>query len=170
MRGKHRGNQTPYIDDRNAELLSAFRRAKQTLLQTKGVIVLNEALDIARCSPCSRYFVSEQRASTVIRKLLVLDDYLDSIRTPSSHAAVHGRSPSPPPDSRPDDPLASMIYMRRRMFCHLFARYKSLRAEHPDWHHEELVTVACASPASEFYLTIDSTREILSRLMRTRKS
>ena len=152
MRGKHSGNRNPYTDMRDRELLRAYRRAKQQLLQSKGFFLRAEALDMARSSPCSRYFVSEQRASGVIRKLLAFDQYL---------ASLAAGSPIP----RPDDPLRDMLYMRRRMFSHLFIQYKKLRDENPDCSHEELVTMACASPADEFYLTIDSTRVILNSVL-----
>ena len=152
MRGKHIGNRNPYTDQRDSELLRAYRRAKESLLKAKGSFLRAEALDIARSSPCSRYFVSEQRASSIIRKLLAFDRYI---------ASLQGDSPLP----RPEDPLRDMLYMRRRMFSHLYIQYKRLRDENPDCSHEELVTMACASPAEEFYLTIDSTRAILNSVL-----
>lgn len=149
MRGKHNGNRNPYTDQRDAELLRAYRRAKKTLLDQKGYVKRDEALDLARSSPCSRYFVSEQRASIVIKKLLAFDKYIKSLEEHN-------------PIEMPEDPLRNMLYMRRRMFSHLFMQYKRLRDTNPDCNHEELVTMACASPAGEFYLTIDSTRAILN--------
>ena len=151
MRGKHCGNRNPYTDQRDAELLRAYRRAKQSLLHEKGAIQRNEALELARNSRCSRYFVSEQRASIVIRKLLAFDGYIKAL--------AQGVSTQPV-----EDPLRDMLYMRRRMFSHLYMQYKKLKAENPDCNHEELVTMACASPAEEFYLTIDSTRAILNMI------
>lgn len=152
MRGKHNGNRNPYTDQRDQELLRAYRRAKDTLLKSKGSFLRAEALDIARSSPCSRYFVSEQRASGIIRKLIAFDNYI---------ASLSGGNPLP----KPEDPLRDMLYMRRRMFSHLYIQYKKLRDENPDCNHEELVTMACASPAGEFYLTIDSTRAILNSVL-----
>lgn len=152
MKGKHPGNRNLYTDQRDHELLRAYRRAKEHLLKTKGIVLRAEALDMARCSPCSRYFVSEQRASGIIRRLIAFDNYLASIS--EGH-----------PLPAPDDPLRNMLYMRRRMFSHLYMQYKRLRSENPSCSHEELVTMACASPAEEFYLTIDSTRAILNSVL-----
>ncbi len=152
MRGKHNGNRNPYTDQRDKELLRAYRRAKESLLKSKGFVLRAEALDLARSSPCSRYFVSEQRASIVIRKLIAFDRYIASLQ-------------SNEPLQMSEDPLRDMLYMRRRMFSHLSLQYKKLRDENPDCTHEELVTMACACPAEEFYLTIDSTRAILNSVL-----
>lgn len=151
MKGKHLGNRNIYTDQRDEELLKAYRAAKGRLMAEKGYIIQREAVDIARCSPCTRFFVSEQRASLVISQLLKFDKYIESLRTGN-------------PIPRPADALENMFYMRRRMFSHLFIIYKRLRDEHPDYTHEELVTVACATPADEFYLTQSSATEILSRI------
>lgn len=157
MRGKHAGSKTPYFDDRNKELLLAFRKAKKTLLEEKGYIRLEEALDIARHSRCSRFFVSENRASLVLRKMIAFDRQVDRIGEGDC-------------ERRPEDPLGKMLYQRRRMFSHLYAVYKRIKAEQPGSTHEELVTMACATPADEFYLTINSTCEILNRITRSKKS
>lgn len=151
MKGKHLGNRNLYTDQRDRELSAAFIRAKKALLEQKGYVILREAVDAARCSPCSRYFVSEERAGLVINKLLLFDSYIESLKRGETVEI-------------PEDPLENMIYMRRRMFSHLFMTYKRIRKENPDKPHKELVLMACSSPANEFYLTQASALEILSKI------
>lgn len=141
MQGKHKGNNNSYTDQRDEELAEAFSRAKEYLLRTKGYITLSSAVNIARMSPCSRFFVSEERASKIIRRMIKHEQ---------------GKCP---------DPLADMIDQRRRMFSHIYIIYKRLRDNHPQFKHPDLVVLACAHPAQEFYLTSNSAKTILGRII-----
>lgn len=138
MQGKHHGNRTCYIDDRDRELLAAFRKAKERLLRENGKITLSLAHELARKSPTSRFFVSEERASEVIKRYI--------------NAEKKGL---------PLDSVGCGLFQKRRMYNHLYIIYKQIKKDNPDLSHEEIVTMACAHPAEEFYLTNDSTRAIL---------
>lgn len=140
MKGKHKGNRNSYTDQRDLELADAFCKAKEYLLCSKGYISLTDAINIARMTPCSRFFVSEERASFIIR------------------AIISSEKKGTP------DPLADMVYQRRRMFSHIYIIYKGVRNQFPQYSHEDAVAIACAHPANEFYLTIDSARVILGRI------
>lgn len=141
MKGRHKGNRNPYIDQRDHELYRAFCKAKEKMLKERGRISLSDAVDAARKSPASRYFVSEQRASIVLRHIM------------------NNRAP-----------LETMTETKNRLFRHLYVKYKALKSENPEATHEELVVMACASPAQEFYITHKTAIEILSCIHINHKS
>lgn len=126
-----------YIDQRDKELYRAFCKAKAEQLKNNQKITLPEAVEIARTTPTSRYFVSENRASLIIKKI-----------------------------EKGLDWAFKMNYTKIRMFKHLHMEYRRLMEEYPEDTHEELVTMACACPAQEFYLTQKSAIDILSHIHR----
>lgn len=157
MKGKHEGNYNAYLEQRDREFMRAYRRATYELLKVKGSVSLNEALDIARNSKTTRFFVSEQRASEIIRSL---DKYVKA-----NIAMREGKEY----EEIPKDPMKGFFYQRRRMYSHLYIVYNKLKDENPELSHEELIVMSCASPADEFYMTIDSARAIHGRITKNLK-
>lgn len=136
MKGKHKGSRNLYIDQRDNELYRAFCKAKGMLMKEKGKIILAEAVEIARTSITTRFFVSEQRASEIIKKMLkTIDDIRD-------YRGVLN-----------NDALSDMRYQSKRLYANLFITYINLSYEYKTESHEELITRACASPAPEFFLS-----------------
>lgn len=107
---------------RDKELLRTFRLH---LLQEK-------AIDLVVCvektimSPTSRFWVTEQRTSIVINKML------------------RGVS------------IDNMSETRKEMYTEIHRRVCALKKEHPDWSVRKLVSVVIHQPAPKFYLTVDS--------------
>lgn len=129
-----------YTDQRDAELYRAFCKAKWHLLQEKGKIILDEAIELARNSRASRYFVSEERASYVLREMLL------------------GRNP-----------LEKMSDSYRILFSDLYDQYLLLKYEYPTESHNALVCMACATPTNSFYITPKTAISILSMIHRNKK-
>lgn len=157
MKGKHEGNYNPYLEQRDREFMKAYRNAVKELLKVKGSFSLYEALNIARNTETSRFFVSEQRVSEIIKSI---DNYVK---------AVDKARNNPSCQEIPVDPMRSFIYQRRRMYTHLFIIYNKLKEQNPDIPHEELVVMTCATPAEEFYMTIESARAIHGRITKNMK-
>ena len=139
--GKHKGARSLYTSQRDAELHRAFCRAKERLLREKGYVLLSEAVDMARLSGTSRYFISEERAASIISNIL------------------KGRKP-----------LQTMSETKNRQFRNLYVQYQALKSQFPNLPHLELVVMACASPAKEFYLTHKAATQILSLIHINHKS
>lgn len=63
---KHRGCEAEFVEERGLELLAAFRRV---VLSVRRVSV-REVAAAAALLPCSRFWVSEERATAVVQALL----------------------------------------------------------------------------------------------------
>lgn len=149
--GRHKGNRNYYIDERDKELYIAFRNAKRYILETDGVVLLPKAADIARHTTTSRYFVSERRASEVIKAMCKhIDDDRD-------YRGILGLKV-----------LSKMRFQTKRMYANLYITYKNISYEYPNETHEELITRACACPAPEFFLSLKSTIIILNNIKRNK--
>lgn len=130
---KHQGCISDYIPQRNLELIQAYRRA----LSTKEFIVRHEVCTIVANTPCSRFWISEERATAVITDLFKGKYVLDNMRP-----------------------------LKREMFMELFKRTQKLRAEQPDVPLFDIVMLAVNSPAPKFYMTPDSIVQIIWRIRR----
>ena len=150
MKGRHEGNYNLYIDDRDKEFLRAYRKATEELLKTNGRFRLHEALDKARSSATSRYFVSENRAYNVLRSI---DLYYEEL------ARCRQKGENPPPF-----PLSSFTYQRQRMYFHMYNDFNQLRKDNPGIPVMTLVVMTCALPAREFYMNLNSASSILGRI------
>lgn len=147
MNGKHKGNKNLYTDQRDEELYRAFSKAKKTLLNDVGFIRLNDVIELTRHSPASRYFVSEQRASEVIK---VINAQASGCRNFRSFCQL--------------PVFIRMRHQSRRMYFCLYIEYLEQKKLHSDESHDEIVTRACAAPASEFFLSHKATIDLLSRI------
>lgn len=86
-------------------------------------------------SPCSRFWVSEERATAVMSALFKGQYCLDS-----------------------------MSPLKREMFMELFKRVQVLRAEQPKAPLFDITMLAVNSPAPKFYMTPDSVVQIIWRI------
>jgi len=116
---KHKGCVFAFTEQRNDELISAYRKA----IRNKEQIVIEEvAVEVAE-SPCSRFWVSEERAMAVMSELLNGHDIL--------------------PYMRP---------LRREMYEEIFRRVTEERERNPDMYLGDIVFNIVNSPAPKFYL------------------
>lgn len=156
MQGRHEGNYNTYLEQRDREFIKAYRKATEKLLKEKGSFTLIEALNMARNSPTTRYFVTEQRAEEVIRSL---DKYYDETRKQkkAKELSVHV------------NPLQTFNYEKQRMYSHLYIEYTRIRQLNPYVPFNEAVLMACSTPANEFYITLLSAKTIHGRIMTNMK-
>ena len=89
--------------------------------------------------PCSRFWVSEDRASIVIKSI------------------INGST------------LSDMIHCRREMYFELYERYKKHRSLYPDKPHKQIISEIIEQPAPKFYLTPSSANVIISRYKKRKK-
>ena len=128
---KYHGCILEFTDDRNDELMKAFR----------DTIVSHSFIDIAVVSeevvnrPCSRFWVSEERAMVVVAALMKGKPVLD--------------------DMRPT---------KREMFEEIYRRFLELRKQRPRASMFELVFAVVNSPAPKFYMTPRSAMETIYKI------
>ena len=72
---KHRGNVSYFVYARNRELMAAFRR----VLHEKTYFDVNSDFELVVNTPCSRFWVSEERAKNVIADMIVGKDVLSNM-------------------------------------------------------------------------------------------
>ena len=132
---KHKGSKCELAEERDAELLRAYTK----LIGERDKISITEVCKTLAETPCSRFYISEERANIVIGDLL------------------KGRS------------LANMIPLRREMFLELFRRYKIYKLENPSLTRMEVICRVCRQPAPKFYLTPSSIVVILNRVRKEAK-
>jgi len=130
---KHHGCLCDFTPQRNRELHQAYRRAAAA----SAYINLREVCTIASNSPCSRFWVSEERATVVVSALLKGQYVLDS-----------------------------MSPQKREMFLEIFKRVQEQRKETPSMSVYDAVFLAVNSPAPKFYMTPNTVVEIISRIRR----
>lgn len=116
---KHQGSTSEFATQRADELLAVWRElcSQAEVLEWKSIMrqVVN--------SPCSRFWVSEERAAIVIGSML------------------RGVS------------LQDMTPTKREMFDEIFQRFQALRKQKPHLSMATLVMQVVNSPAPKFYLT-----------------
>lgn len=132
---KYKESRCDFIEERDAELL----RACTNIIGGRDKISLSEVYDTLAQTPCSRFYVSEERAYIVI-------GYMQ-----------RGIS------------LDHMVPLRREMFQEIFRRYNHFRRTHPSLTKMECIWHVCHQPAPKFYLTPGSIRAILSKVRKEAK-
>lgn len=132
---KHPGSTLRFLHQRNAELMRAYRRA----CSHRSVISLNDVAEEVVNSPCSRFWVSEDRAWVVFKAYRKGKPVLDTMH------------PS-----------------KQEMFREIFRRASALHAAHPSLSLFEAVTKAVNSPAPKFYMQPRSAIEIIHKIKRAR--
>lgn len=132
---KHKGSKSELAEERNAELLRAYTK----LIGERDKISITEVSKTLAETPCSRFYISEERANIVVGDLL------------------KGRS------------LTNMIPLRREMFLELFRRFMIYKKENPSLTRMEVVSRVCKQPAPKFYLTPSSIVVILYKVRKEAK-
>ena len=128
---KYPGCVLEFTDQRNKELLNAFR---QTCRKKQYIDVEEISCEIVN-SPCSRFWVSEERAMIVI------------------NAMFKGKNV-----------LCSMRPTKREMFLEIYRRILSIKKTHPNKPLAELVVKVVNSPAPKFYMVPRSAMEIIYKI------
>ncbi len=135
---KKKGSVIEFTACRDAELHRAFMDVlRESPLTVRS---LNQMFALAAASPCSRFWVSEERAAEVISALLAGKEFPD------------------------------MSQQKRRMYGEILRRVRPILRENPGMPVSHAVFDVVNSPAPEFYLTTLSTRSIIYRYLRKRKS
>lgn len=124
-----KGSTPEYINDRDQALLKAYRRVMTERTQLHWREIVRRAVD----SPCERFWVSEEHAATVVRKMLA------------------GKVPNIRAD------------MTRKMYDEIHRRVAKLLNENPDMSLSKAVTKVINSPSPKFYLTEKSAYIIIQR-------
>ncbi len=138
---KHKGNTGEYTEQRNKELNLAYKEAANLLLKKHGHLDVIKAVDLARQMPTTRFFINEDTASKIIKKMM------SGIR-----------------------PIKSMDKGKGVMYNLLYDTYMLFKNMYPRRQHDDIVAEICASPAPEFFLSTKSAYQIISRYRRKLKN
>lgn len=130
---KYHGCILEFTDERNKELLRVFRE----VIDEQSFIDLTEIFGIVVGRPCSRFWVSEERAFVVISAMLKGKPILNALRP-----------------------------NKREMFQEIYNRVIELRKTNRDATLFELVIKVVNSPAPKFYLTARSAMETYFKINR----
>ena len=128
---KYPGCVLEFTDERNKELMRAFREA----------ISKSDFIDIAKISevivntPCSRFWVSEERAMVVVAALIKGKPALNAMRP-----------------------------TKREMFTEIYNRVIEMQKKRPDAALFELVMKAVNSPAPKFYMRPRCAMEVIYKI------
>lgn len=151
--GRHIGNNNARAEERNEELYKCYREALKSMMDKRGFVCATDAIEIARSSPCSCYYVGYDRAYAI---LFALEKYYSWTRTKKT-------------PNRPKHPLYNVRDTSRSMFFDLYKVYEQIRLENPDESRMSSVIKACSTPAKQFYITFGSARIILQRMTTSAK-
>lgn len=133
---KKKGSYCDFTRQRNEELLAAWRRcARQS-----AIIVLPLLLQQTVRQPCSRFWVSPQRAAEVIGQMM------------QGH-----------------DATALMRPLKREMYRELFRRAQRLRTQFPTMSIFDITARAVYSPAPQFYIAPSAAKIYLHYMRKGKK-
>lgn len=127
---KYYGSILDFTEERNQELLRVYHEQ----LSAAGYIIMPQIFELVANSPCSRFWVSEERAAIVISSMLA------------------------------KKPLPNMRQNKREMFEEIFRRFLELRRQHPDKSIYELAISVVHQPAPRFYMTPRTVGELIYRI------
>lgn len=128
---KYHGCILEFTDKRNKELMRAFRVA----LAKKDFIDITEISEEIVNSPCSQFWVSEERAVVVVASIAKGKPILETMRS-----------------------------TKREMFQEIYSRVKALRSKNPKATLSELVIKVVNSPAPKFYMRPRCAMEIIYKI------
>lgn len=128
---KHRGCILHFTHQRNDELIKAYRKA----ISSRKHIDISVVSEIVVNSPCSRFWVSEERALTVISAMMKDASVIDSMRP-----------------------------LKREMYKDIFDIVTQLRKEHPDMQLFDIVILAVNTPTKKFYIKPRCAMEIIYKI------
>lgn len=128
---KYHGCILEFTEKRNKELMKAFREA----IGKRSFLYIKEISEDVVNMPCSRFWVSEERAMVVVAALLKGIPILDAMRP-----------------------------TKREMFQEIYNRVLELQKQIPNTSIFELVLKAVNSPAPKFYMTPRSAMETIYKI------
>lgn len=128
---KHKGRGVDFTHQRNDELMKAFRRA----LAKCSFIDLHEVCEVTANTPCSRFWVSEERATIVVSAIIKGKPILETMKP-----------------------------NKREMFSEIHRRTLELRQYRPNDSLFNVVWDVVNSPAPKFYLTTDSVLQTIWKI------
>ena len=127
---KYYGSILDFTQERNQELMRVY----QDKLSKAGYIVMPEIFEQVANSPCSRFWVSEERAAIVISSLLARKI------------------------------LPNMRKNKREMFDEIFRRFLIVRERYPEKSIYALAIMVVNQPAPKFYMTPRTVGELIYRI------
>lgn len=128
---KYHGCILEFTEQRNRELMRAFHET----LADKSFIDISEVSQIIVNRPCSRFWVSEERAMVVMAALFKGKPVLETMRP-----------------------------TKREMFQEIYSRVLALQKQRPDASLYELVLKVVNSPAPKFYMRPRCAMEIIYKI------
>ena len=128
---KYQGCILEFTDLRNTELMRAYK----TCLADRKLISIDEVSQAAVNMPCSRFWVSEERALVVIAAIMKGKPVLNTMRP-----------------------------TKREMFLEIYRRVCELRKTNKKAPLSELVMAAVNSPAPKFYMRPRCAMEIIYKI------
>lgn len=127
---KYYGSILDFTQERNQELMRVY----QEKLSKAGYIVMPKIFEQVANSPCSRFWVSEERAAIVISTLLA------------------GKV------------VPNMRRNKREMFDEIFHRFLIVREQYPEKSIYALAIMVVNQPAPKFYMTPRTVGELIYRI------
>ena len=127
---KYYGSILDFTQERNQELMRVY----QEELSKAGYIVMPKIFEQVANSPCSRFWVSEERAVIVISTLLA------------------GKV------------IPNMRKNKREMFDEIFRRFLIAREQYPEKSIYALAIMVVNQPAPKFYMTPRTVGELIYRI------
>lgn len=127
---KYYGSILDFTQERNQELMRVY----QEKLSKAGYIVMPKIFEQVANSPCSRFWVSEERAAIVISTLLA------------------GKV------------VPNMRKNKREMFDEIFRRFLIAREQYPEKSIYALAIMVVNQPAPKFYMTPRTVGELIYRI------
>ena len=127
---KYYGSILDFTQERNQELMRVY----QEELSKAGYIVMPKIFEQVANSPCSRFWVSEERAAIVISTLLA------------------GKV------------IPNMRKNKREMFDEIFRRFLIARGQYPEKSIYALAIMVVNQPAPKFYMTPRTVGELIYRI------
>ena len=127
---KYYGSILDFTQERNQELMRIY----QEELSKAGYIVMPKIFEQVANSPCSRFWVSEERAAIVISTLLA------------------GKV------------IPNMRKNKREMFDEIFRRFLIAREQYPEKSIYALAIMVVNQPAPKFYMTPRTVGELIYRI------
>lgn len=127
---KYYGSILDFTQERNQELMRVY----QEELSKAGYIIMPKIFEQVANSPCSRFWVSEERAAIVISTLLA------------------GKV------------IPNMRKNKREMFDEIFRRFLIVREQYPEKSIYALAIMVVNQPAPKFYMTPRTVGELIYRI------
>ena len=127
---KYFGSILDFTEERNKELIRVYGEK----FAEADYIVMPEIFEKVANSPCSRFWVSEERAAIVISTMLA------------------------------KKPLPNMRKNKREMFEEIFRRFLILREKYPEKSIYSLSIMVVYQPAPKFYMTPRTVGELIYRI------